>query len=101
MDWWRRLFGRRRKRFPPGVAYVVPFRLYNIDGSRSIEVRVKPDGLAYYVEQERVEEDVFKNRGSGKEVGPFDSPEAAENAAVGTAWFNGRENEPVWPPPTP
>jgi hypothetical protein len=78
----------RAKRLSNRIAYVVPFRLYSADGTRGVEVRVRSNGQAYFVEQERVD-DTFKNRGSGEEIGPFATAEAAEAAAVDRPWFSG------------
>ena len=71
--------------------YRVAFNLYNRDGSRGIEVRVRRDGLAYFVEQEWVEGMVWKDREGRPEVGPYASPEAAEAAAIVCPWFAGAE----------
>jgi hypothetical protein len=92
MAWWHRLFPLRARRFPGGGEYIVPFRLYSKDGKRGIEVRVRRNGLAYFVDQERVEGTIFKNRGQGQETGPYETPEAAEAAAVARPWFSGGEN---------
>jgi hypothetical protein len=92
MAWWHRLFPQRTKQFTVGSEYAVPFRLYSKDGKRSVEVRVRRDGLAYFVEQEWVEGTTFKNRGRGQEIGPYETPELAETAAVASSWFSGREH---------
>ncbi len=89
MAWWRRLFSRRAGPFPGGAEYVVPFRLYSKDGKRGVEVRVRRDGMANFVDQEWVEETTFKNRGRGEEIGPYESAEAAEAAAIARPWFSG------------
>lgn len=89
MAWWHRLFPRRAERFRSGVEYWVPFNLYSKDGKRGVEVRVRRNGLAYFVEQEWVEGTTFRNR--GEEMGPFETPEAAEAAAIARPWFSGGE----------
>lgn len=97
MTWWERLLPKRAG--APASDYVVPFRLYSADGKKSAEVRVRRDGKAYFVEQERFDDDNckdhddnFKNRGLGEEIGPYETPELAEAAAVARAWFKGRDS---------
>ena len=82
MAWWHRLFPGKAERFPTGAEYWVPFKLYSKDGKRGVEVRVRRDGLAYFVEQEWVGGTTFKDRGRGEEIGPYETPEAAEAAAI-------------------
>jgi hypothetical protein len=89
MAWWRQLIPRTRWWWPREVAYEVRFRLYSEDGTRGAEVRGRRNGFAYFVEQEWVEGTTFKDRGQGQEFGPYDTPEAAEAAAVSRPWFNG------------
>jgi hypothetical protein len=72
---------------PQKPTYEVPFRLYSKDGHKEIEVRVRRDGRAYFVEREWIEGTTFKDRGFGEEIGPFETPEAAEAAAVVRPWF--------------
>ena len=55
-------------------------------------MRVRRDGRAYFVEREWVEGTTFKDRGRGEEIGPYETPEAAEAAAVGRPWFSRGEN---------
>lgn len=93
MAWWHRFFIRRAiRRWPANVAYTVPLRLYSNDGKRAVEIRMRRDGFAYFVEQERVEDTTFKSRGRGEEIGPYETPEAAEAAAVARPWFSRGEN---------
>ena len=80
MAWWHSLFARKPD-------YQVPFQLYTKHGTRGAEVRVRRDGKAYYVALERVEGTNF--RPIGEEIGPYNSPEAAEAAAVNSPWFLG------------
>ena len=88
MAWWRRFLPLRAGRVLADTDYFVPFRLYSKDGKRSVEMRVHRDGLAYFVDQEWVEGTTFKNRGRGEEIGPYETPEAAERAAVARSWFS-------------
>lgn len=85
MAWWHRLFPQKTR--PLAAEYTVPFRLYSKDGKRSVEVRLRRNGLAYFVEQEWVEGTTFKNRGLGEEIGPYETPELAEAAAIVRPWF--------------
>jgi hypothetical protein len=92
MAWWHRLFlGNKAPSGRP--EYRVAFRLYSQDGKREIEVRERRDGRAYFVEREWVEGTTFKDRGSGEEIGPYQSPEAAEAAAIARPWFSGGGNQ--------
>jgi hypothetical protein len=92
MGWWRRFLLRRAiRRWPAEAAYAVPFRLYSKDGKRAVEVRVRRDGLAYFVDQELAEESTYRDRGDD-EIGPFDTPEAAEAAAIARRWFSDGED---------
>ena len=92
MAWWHRLFSPKAGAPSESSDYKVPFRLYSADGKRGVEVRERRNGRAYFVEQEWVEGTTFKNRGRGEEIGPYETPEAAEAAAVARPWFSGREN---------
>jgi hypothetical protein len=65
------------------------FKLYSKDGKRVAEVLVFRNGETYLDEQEWVEGTTFKNRHSGRLVGPFASPADAENFIVATPWFRG------------
>ena len=69
------------------IEYKVEFTLYSPDGKRGAEVRVRRDGLVYFADQEWVEGTTFRQRGD--EVGPYQSPEAAEAAAISRPWFSG------------
>jgi len=72
--------------------YRVAFHLYTADGSRGIEVRERRNGQAYFIELEWVAGTTWKDREGCAEVGPYESTEAAEAAAIRTAWFIGKEN---------
>lgn len=72
-----------------GQQFRVACRLYSKDGQREIEVLEFRMGETYLVERELVGS-AFEDRHSGKLVGPFSSPEAAEHFIVGTDWFCGR-----------
>jgi hypothetical protein len=72
-----------------GRTFKVPFVLYSDDGQREVEVRGFDNGTTYLVERERTEGTEFQDRHSGKMVGPFASPEAAEKFIVATDWFRG------------
>jgi hypothetical protein len=73
-----------------GLEYRVVFSLYSEDGKREVEVREFRNGETYLVEREWVER-AFKDRHSGRMVGPFASPEVAERFIVATSWFLGRD----------
>jgi hypothetical protein len=47
------------------------------------------NGETYLDEQEWVEGTTFKNRRSGRLVGPFSSPDEAERFIAATPWFRG------------
>ena len=49
------------------------------------------NGETFLDEQEWVEGTTFKNRHSGRLVGPFASPEDAEKFILATAWFRGSQ----------
>jgi len=70
------------------VEYRVAFSLYSKDGKRCSEVRERRNGTAYFVDRVWIEGTTFKDRGQGEEIGPYESPEAAEAAAVSRPWFN-------------
>jgi len=89
MAWWSRLF-RRKVRSPLyGLEYRVVLNLYNKDAIRHAKVCEFSNGETYLDEQEWVEGTTFKNRHSGRVVGPFASPEDAEDFIIATPWFRG------------
>jgi hypothetical protein len=79
---------------PPlqGQEYRSSFTLYSADGKRAASVLEFGNGEIYLDEQEWVEGTTFKNRHSGRLVGPFASPADAENFIVATPWFRGRDS---------
>lgn len=89
MAWWERLLGRRKASID-GLEYRVEGILYSSDGKRAAEVREFANGEAYLLESEWVEGTTFQSRHSGRLVGPFPSPEQAEEFIVATSWFNGQ-----------
>ena len=72
-----------------GLEFRVAFNLYSKDGKRHAKVCEFSNGETYLDEQEWVEGTTFKNRHSGRLVGPFASPEDAERFIVATPWFRG------------
>jgi hypothetical protein len=72
-----------------GLEYRVAFKLYSKDAKREVEVLEFRNGESYLVKREWVEGTIFKDRHSGKMVGPFASPEDAESFIVATPWFIG------------
>jgi hypothetical protein len=92
MAWWHRLFSRKADSLHRSLGYEVPFRLYSKDGAKEVEVRVRRDGRAYFVEREWVEGTTFQDRGFGEEIGPYETPEAAEAAAAVRPWFLDDDN---------
>lgn len=74
-----------------GQEYRSVFQLYSADGRRGVRVLQFRSGEVYLDELEWVEGTTFKNRHSGRLVGPFSSPEDAETFIVATAWFRGSE----------
>ncbi len=78
---------------PPlvGQFYRFAFSLSSIDGKRAAEVREFGSGETYVAESELVEGTTFKDRHSGRMVGPFASPKDAEAFIVATLWFCGRD----------
>jgi hypothetical protein len=69
--------------------YKIAFILYSDDGERAAEVLEFHNGEIYLDEKERIEGAAFRNRHSGRVVGPFASVEDAEKFIVATTWFNG------------
>lgn len=90
MRWLTRLLNRRAPASLDGQQFRAAFTLYSKDGQREVEVREFRMGQTYVVEREQTE-GVFVDRHSGRMVGPFASPKAAESFIVTTDWFCGRE----------
>jgi len=65
------------------------FILISADGKRAARVLEFRNGATYLDEQELSDNGRFENRHSGSLVGPFKSPDAAENFIVATDWFCG------------
>lgn len=63
--------------------------LYSVDGKRAVEMLEFSESGTYLDEREQVAAEVFENRHGGNLVGPFASPEQAEEFIVATAWFRG------------
>ena len=91
MAWWNRVFRRLARQPLYGLEYRVAFNLYSKDGKRHAKVCEFSNGETYLDEQEWVEGTTFKNRHSGRMVGPFASPENAKRFIVATSWFIGRD----------
>jgi hypothetical protein len=91
MIWWDKLIRRITKSELYGLNYSVVVRLYSGDGKRRAEVRAFENGETYLSEEEWVEGTTFRNRHSGRMVGPFASPKHAESFIIATAWFTGRK----------
>ena len=72
-----------------GQEYQIALKLYSKDGKRAAHVLEFRNGETYLDEQEWVEGTTFKNRHSGRLVGPFASPADAENFIIRTPWFRG------------
>jgi hypothetical protein len=87
IDWWRRLFSQNAIMLSEPPEYRVAFCLYSADGKRSVEVRERSDGRAYFVERVWIEGTTFRDL-SGDEIGPYETPEAAELAAISRPWFS-------------
>jgi hypothetical protein len=94
MPWWDRLLKRKSNSSLAGQEFRVACTLYSEDGKRAAELCEFRSGETYLRESEWVEGTTFKDRHSGRMVGPFASPEAAEKFIVTTAWFCGRAEEP-------
>jgi hypothetical protein len=84
MAWWDRFFGSKKAQ-PTDLMVRDVCELYTEDASRGAKVLERRDGRFYYVERERVEGTIWKNR--GRLVGPYETAEAAEHAAVSCPWF--------------
>ncbi len=89
MEWLKRLLGQRRSSIA-GMEYRVNRTLYSADGKRAAEVREFANGKTYLLESEWAEGTAFRPRHSGAVVGPFNSPEQAEQFIVTTEWFIGQ-----------
>jgi hypothetical protein len=85
MAWWSRLFSRHASGSP---GYTVAFRLYSFDGKQCAEVRQRSGGRVYFVDRVWVEGETYRDRNPGQEIGPYETPEAAEAAAVSRPWFS-------------
>ena len=90
MKWWKRLLKAKDEAQLDGQECRVAVRLYSLDGRREVDVCEFRAGQTYLIERELGDSGVFVDRHSGKLVGPFESPEAAEQFIVATDWFNGR-----------
>lgn len=73
----------------PGQEYRSVFKIYSEDGKRAADVLEFDNGEVYLDEQELGEGTTFKNRHSGRLVGPFASPADAESFVVATSWSRG------------
>jgi hypothetical protein len=91
MAWWSRFFTRKARSPLYGLEFRVAFDLYSEDGKRRVEVREFSNGESYLVEREWVEGTTFKDRHSGRMVGPFASSADAESFIVATPWFRGHD----------
>jgi hypothetical protein len=60
----------------------VVLKLCSEHAEREVEAREFSNGQTYLVERDRIEDGAFKERRPGRMVGPFDSPEAAENSSL-------------------
>ena len=89
MAWWDRLFKRAADSPLGGSEYRTAFTLYSKDGERAAEIREFSNGKTYILESELAEGTTFKERHSGRLVGPFVSPKHAERFIVATTWFQG------------
>jgi hypothetical protein len=76
-----------------GQEYRVVFTVYSEDGKRRADICEFSNSETYLDEKEWDADTTFKNRHSGRMVGPFPSPRDAERFIVTTAWFRGRDNE--------
>jgi hypothetical protein len=65
--------------------------LYSVDGNRAALVLEFRNGETYLDEREWIEGTTFKNRHTGRLVGPFASPYDAEQFIVATSWFCGSQ----------
>ena len=91
MMWWHKLMRRLGRSPLYGQEYRVVTSLYSKDGRRAADVCLFSNGETYLDEKEWVTGTTFKNRHSGRMVGPFSSPLDAEKFIVATSWFSGRD----------
>lgn len=89
MGWLKKLFDGTSNNSLDGAFYHVAATLYSRDGKRSAEIRKFDNGQTYLLERECVDGTEFGDRHEGRMVGPFGSPEHAEQFIITTAWFNG------------
>ena len=88
MTWWTGIFGRKQTPSPSGLNYKVSLTLYSEDGTREAEILEFSNGETYLSESE-LDGGEFKDRHSGRMVGPFATPADAEKFITVTAWFRG------------
>jgi len=92
MSVWKRIpnVERQMNKSPiQGKKYRNVSALYSVDGKRSAELLEFSNGEIYLDERVWVEGTTFKNRHSGQLVGPFASPQDAEQFILATSWFRG------------
>jgi hypothetical protein len=92
MAWWSSIFKRKPRSRLDGLTYRVAFSLYSEDGKREAGVLEFSNGEYYLAERDWVEGTTFKDRHSGRPVGPFATADDAEKFIVATPWFNGQES---------
>ena len=90
MTWWDRLFRRGARSALDGTGFRTACILYSEDGKRAAEVREFSNGKTYVLESEWVKGTTFEARHSGQMVGPFKSPDLAEQFITATPWFTGQ-----------
>jgi len=90
MVWWKRLFRKAPKSPIAGMLHRSECILYSSDGKRAAEILEFANGEIYIRESELAEGATFQDRHSGNVVGPFASPDDAEQFIVTTSWFAGR-----------
>ena len=76
-----------------GQKYRSVFTLYSKNGKRSADILEFQNGEIYLDEKEWLAGTTFKNRHTGRLVGPFASPAEAERFIVTTPWFRGTRIE--------